>query len=600
MMNETVTNPDRPKDAKEQDARVRLRLWPAIAIVCLQILASGVVYVTNATSAGTIIGMVAVPLAAGLLLFIWWLAFSRAPFWDRIVGSLLLLAACGVIVYAQKNPDIFLMLSVPISFSLPAIMIGATMLFAATTWLRWPLRRYLVVAYLAAVVGVSILLRVDGFTGSVAPVLRWCWTPSAAEPQVGLKRIEAHAKANLPPQLIAGDWPGFRGEKRDGRLFGVQFKTDWSTPPRELWRKKIGNGWSSFAAIGDYVFTQEQRGKNELVTCYRADTGEDVWANEIEDEFTENNGAGPRATPTYDRGRLYTQGATGILQCLDAATGATLWQKDLKKELGVPQLYFGFSSSPLVVGERCYVFTGGGDGKNVASFECASGAVVWTSGWNSAGYSSPQLSRIAGVPQILMVSDAGIQSFDLDSGNVLWDHVWKLKVDNRIVQPLVIDIQEQRVPEEAQSGDGVLVGTSGVMGTRLLRIKKTDQAWAAEEVYTARKFRPYFNDFVLHKKYCYGFDGTKLACMDPGNGKVLWASGRCGGQLLLVADMDALLVLNEAGDVLVVRATPEAYTELGRFNAIEGKTWNHPVIAHGRLFVRNAEEAVCYELGSSS
>ncbi len=575
----------------EQPCPLRLRLWPAVLIVLLHLGASVTIILANATNAGTVIGMGVAPLAASLLLILWWLAFSRAPRWDRVLGVVFFVLACAGVVYGQRRDGIFLLM-----FAMPAMTIGLTALLALTGRLRWPLRRGLCVGFLLLVVAGSAAVRVNGFSGSMVPHLAWRWNTAAVEDLPAPQAAEVQRTADLPAHAVAGDWPGFRGEKRDGRLFGVQFATDWSTPPRELWRRKVGAGWSSFVAIGDYVFTQEQRGKDELVTCLRAETGEMVWANRTETRHNDGNGDGPRATPTFDRGRLYTQGATGVLQCLDAATGATIWKQDLATNPGNTHLGFGFSSSPLVAGDRVFVFTGGDEGKNVAALDRNSGAFLWTSGWKTAGYSSPQIALLAGVPQLLMASDAGIQSFDTDSGALLWEHAWKITADSRIVQPLVLDIAARSVPEEGQSGDGVLLGATGIMGTRLLRIKKNAAAWNAEEVYTSRKFRPYFNDFVLHENYCYGFDGTRLACMDPANGKVLWTSGRCGGQLLLLADMDLLLVLSERGEVMLVRAVPEAYNELSRFKAMEGKTWNHPVIAHGRLLVRNAEEAACYQL----
>jgi len=156
--------------------------------------------------------------------------------------------------------------------------------------------------------------------------------------------------AELPNTLSVGDWPGFRGARRDGIADSVTFGTDWATDhPKELWRRRVGVGRSSFTVIGDYVFTQEQRGPNETVVCYEADTGTEVWVSALADRFNHPKGDGPRATPTFANGRLYTQGATGLLQCLDAATGAVVWRKQLQDETAAKIPHFGFASSPLVV-----------------------------------------------------------------------------------------------------------------------------------------------------------------------------------------------------------------------------------------------------------
>ncbi|MCX5769048.1 MAG: alcohol dehydrogenase, partial [Candidatus Hydrogenedentes bacterium] len=145
----------------------------------------------------------------------------------------------------------------------------------------------------------------------------------------------------------------------------------------------------------------------------------------------------------------------------------------------------------------------------------------------------------------------------------------------------------------------VLLGATGNMGTRLLRIEKQEKTWSVKEEWTTRKLRPYFNDFVVHKGHCYGFDGNRLACINAITGKLQWEGKRYGGQLLLMSDMDTLLVLSETGDVILIPATPEGFSEIASFKAISGKTWNHPVVAHGRLFVRNAEEAACFALGTA-
>ncbi len=218
------------------------------------------------------------------------------------------------------------------------------------------------------------------------------------------------------------------------------------------------------------------------------------------------------------------------------------------------------------------------------AYECASGAVAWRAGRGTGGYSSPQLATLGGVPQMLIVCDIGMQSFAPATGELFWEHLWKIQGYSRCVQPLVVH------------DDAVMLGTTGALGSRLLRVARAGAAWDVKEEWTTRKYRPYFNDGVLHKGCGYGFDGERLACLDVKTGARLWEGKLCGGQLLLVADMDLLLILSEAGEVLLVPATPEAFTEAARFKALDGKTWNHPVVADGCLFVRNSDEAACYEL----
>ena len=472
-----------------------------------------------------------------------------------------------------------------LAYAVPAMTTGAVLVLATTCRLRWPVARWAALVYVIGCAAVFLCLRTDEVGGGLAPVVSWRWSPTEAEISAAVPVAKANGTAVLPAQPGPGDWPGFRGPLRDGVLTGVRFSTDWSTPPRELWRRKIGSGWSSFTAVGDYVFTQEQRGAEEMVTCYAAATGADVWVNRVPAQFQDDMGLGPRATPTFCEGRLYTQGATGVLQCLDAATGTTVWKRDLTKDAEARVPGYGFSNSPLVLGGLIIQFCGGREGRSAVAYDRATGNPVWHAGHGTAVYASPQLAAIAGVPQVLMVCDYGLQSFAPETGALLIDYPWKAEVNPRCVQPLVVD-------------DRVMVGTTGMMSARMLRIEKNGDAWNAKEEWTSKKFRPYFNDGVLHKGFYYGFDGERIACLDIATGERRWAGKRYGGQLLFLADMEMLLILDDAGDVALVPATPEGFSETARFKAVSGKTWNHPTVAHGRLFVRNATEAACFELPS--
>ncbi|MBM3288900.1 MAG: alcohol dehydrogenase, partial [Candidatus Hydrogenedentes bacterium] len=382
-------------------------------------------------------------------------------------------------------------------------------------------------------------------------------------------------------------WPAFRGPQRDGVVRGTTIATNWSEkPPKEIWRKRVGLGFSAFAVVGDYIFTQEQRRDHEVVVCYKAATGDQVWTNAIEARFDEAVGSGPRATPAFDAGKLYTQGATGVLQCLDAATGERIWKTDVGADTGASTPEWGFSGSPLVTDKHVIVFTGGAKDSDqaVIAYDKATGTKAWCGGEHGAGYSSAQLSTLGGVPQVLVTSGFGVQAFEPATGAVLWQNEWKTKMNPRVVQPMVMD------------GRAVLVGTAEGKGTRYVQVAQTDAGWTATEKWTSREFRPYFNDFVLHRGYCYGFDGDTFMCVDANTGKRRWKGTKYGGQVLLVENSDALIVLSEKGEVALVRADPSQFQELAKFQAIEGKTWNHPVLANGRLFVRNAEEAACYEV----
>ncbi len=558
-----------------------VRVWPVMVITIVYAAVNGLLLRYGTTNIHSAIALGVAPAIALLLLLIWWFGASRVPWKDRFLGGALFIAAAVAITLGQRTVSLGAML---LASALPFLIYGMLPLVLVTRGLRWSRGRWVLVAGLAVWTGVFSAVRVDSIGGNLFPVVSWRWQASTTEHAGMLTRITTQETAQLPEQPGPGDWTAFRGANRDGRVEGVRFSTEWSTPPREVWRRDIGSAWSGFILVGGYLFTQEQRGEEELVTCYHADTGEPVWSNGIKEKFEDGMGLGPRATPTYSGGRLYTQGGTGIMQCLDAATGETLWKRDLRKDALTEVPEWGFSASPLVVEGLVIVFTAGEEGKGVIAYDCSTGEPAWMSGHGDSGYCSPHLGVLCGTPQVLMVSNFGIESLDPAGGTRLWEHKWDIQTNPRCTQPIVLN------------GDSVMFGATGVSGSRLLRTEYASGQWQVAEKWTTRKFRPYFNDgAVLHQHY-YGFDGERVACLDVMTGDRVWAGERLSGQMLLLVDMEMLLVLSEAGEVVLIPATPQAYEVKARFKAIEGKTWNHPLVGGGRLFVRNAREAVCYEI----
>jgi outer membrane protein assembly factor BamB len=380
----------------------------------------------------------------------------------------------------------------------------------------------------------------------------------------------------------AAEWPGFRGPDRDSVVRGVRIATDWTrTPPQELWRRPIGPGWSSFAVQGGVLYTQEQRGEDEIVAAYSMKTGEPVWRHRDPARFWESNGgAGPRGTPTLSDGRVYSFGGTGILNALDAGSGKTIWSRNAAADMKASIPDWGFSSSPVLMNDLVVIAVAG----QLAAYDRATGHPRWRGPANGFSYSSPHLVTIDGVQQVLLLSASGVTSVAED-GTVLWEHHWS---GGAIVQP-------------GRTSDGdmlisVLGGTGGA-GIRRIGIAHASGKWTSEERWTSNGLKPYYNDYVVHKGHAYGFDGTILSSIDLSDGTRKWKGGRYGGgQLVLLADQDALLVASEEGEVALVSARPDEFKELARFKAIDGKTWNHPVIVGEVLLIRNGEEMAAFRL----
>ncbi|HKI00474.1 MAG TPA: PQQ-binding-like beta-propeller repeat protein [Thermoanaerobaculia bacterium] len=558
----------------------------------------------------------------------WWAFFSRAPRSERLGAVVLMIAALLATRFILHESIatgamgmLFPMLAIPV--------LSLAFVAWAVVSRRLPvgLRRASMAAAILLACGVWALVRTGGFTSDLDNDFAWRWAATPEErllaqahdeplavpaavvtpekglvPQAGSEPVtepaamatpeeELLAQAGAEPAAIPGgaavpaavekgvDWPGFRGSKRDGIIRGVRIKTDWSaSPPVEMWRRPIGPGWSSFAIRGNLLYTQEQRGDDEVVACYNVTTGEPVWKHRDAARFWESNaGAGPRGTPTLSNGRVYTLGATGILNALDAGDGAVVWSRNAASDTGTELPGWGFASSPLVVGDIVVVATAG----KLAAYDLATGDPRWFGPAGGDGYSSPHLSTIDGVAQILLLSGAGATSVAPADGTVLWKHPWP--AGTRIVQPALT------------ADGGVLIGASEGIGR--LALAHGPGGWTATERWTSNGLKPYFNDFVVHDGHAYGFDGVMLACIDVENGKRKWKGGRYGrGQLVLLTEQGLLLVLSEQGELALVGAAPDQFTELARFPAIEGKTWNHPVLVGDVLLVRNDQEMAAFRL----
>ena len=597
--------------------RQRLRLWPGIVAVVVQWLGFFVlpVIMPEAILYGMMGGLV-----CAVAVLVWWAFFSRAPQAERwgaivlvIVGAVATSRLIDKSIATGMMGFMFLTLAIPV-MSL-ALVAGAV----AGSRLSNGRRRVSIVAMILLACAVLTLVRTNGMSGEGHSDLAWRWSktheerlvaqagsqlpvlpaqlsalPAAPAPaKIPAERSVVHKAKDLPvaipPTPVAAEtvanWPGFRGPGRDSIVPGIRIKTDWSTsPPVKLWRRQIGPGWSSFAVRGDLLYTQEQRGEDEFVTCYNATTGNPVWAHRDVARFWESNaGAGPRATPTLHEGHVYTFGATGIVNALDAGSGAVLWSRNAASDTGVKMPGWAFASSPLVVGDIVIVAAAG----KLVAYDLATGHPRWF-GPDGGGdsYSSPHLVTIDGVPQIVLMSAAGATSVAPADGKLLWKYSWPS--DTRIMQPAV-------------TADGDLLITAGDamggVGMRRIAVAHGPAGWTPEERWTSAGLKPSFNDSVVHNGYVFGFNGGILACIDVKDGTRKWKGGHYGpGQLVLLRDQDLLLVVSEEGELALVKATPDQFTEVAHFPALEGKTWNHPVLAGDRLLVRNGTEMVAFRL----
>jgi len=621
--------------------RKPIRLWPGLVLALLVVvlrfglslaLPDTPIFGMESGVAGLLGSVVA---TLGIIL--WWLFFSRAPGAERL-GALALIA---VSVIASRTIAHASIVGAGQGFLLP-IMGVQVMSLALVLWAvasrglaTAPRRASMAVAILAAG-GLFAIIRTDGVSSHIlGSDYHWRWTPTAeqlllaqaatepvpaaAPPAAVEPAKESPAPAAPAPSPVvtapeparvdkaaetgraeAGlamseggaalargssrvEWPGFRGATRDGVIRGVRLNSDWSgSPPVQVWRRPVGPGWSSFAVAGDLIYTQEQRGDDEMVAAYRLSTGEPVWRHSNPARFYESNGgAGPRATPTVDRARVFAHGATGIVDALDARTGKLLWSHNSSADTGVEVPGWGFSSSPLVIDGKVIIAASGA----LVAYDVETGATRWVMKSRGGSYSSPHLLNSHGVDQVVLMGGRGTTGVAVADGTVLWDNAWS---GSPMVQPALLP-----------GGDLLITSADAMGGLGVRRIALTPAAggWTVTERWTSRGLKPYFNDYVVHKGHAYGFDGNILSSVNLENGERAWKGGRYGnGQMLLLADQDLLLITSEEGELALVSATPDKYTEIARIPALNAKTWNHPALIGDVLLIRNGEEMAAFRL----
>lgn len=475
-----------------------------------------------------------------------------------------------------------------------SMMVTPAALFLLALWFFFvadisrDLRRSMFLFLLVAVGLFFTLFRHDGFYGAMIPRFVWRFgkTSEVLAREFHQDQLAGGGVALDSEQLIVTerDWAQFRGPRRDGIARGVKLRTNWKLrPPKRVWRNPIGKGWSSFAVVDGLAFTQEQIDDEEFVSCYRAETGELVWSHADQTRFTSQMGGdGPRATPTIHDSRLYSVGATGILNCLDPLTGKEYWSTNILEDAGAENLNWGMAGSPLVYGNQVLVNPGGAEGRAVISYDRLTGQINWAEGRHAASYCSLRIEELDGQPQILLFDGEGIAGLTVDGGEELWRREWTNAPQVNAAQPI-------------NHGGQILISSGYTTGSGLLDVTDIKNGKPTDIWTSPGRFRLKFNDGVYRDGYVYGLDEGILACLDAATGKRLWKRGRYGfGQLLMTEDH--LVVLDERGEVVQLEVSPEGATEVGRFQALEGITWNHPVIHAGRLFVRNASEAACFDL----
>ena len=398
------------------------------------------------------------------------------------------------------------------------------------------------------------------------------------------KLEQADLSTSTQEPNLTGRWPQWRGPERDGWSRETGLLTKWpASGPEQLWQAPASVGYSNLAIAGGKAITLLQDDKDEAVVCWNAATGQELWRFKYPARYIDPQGSGPRSTPSIDGDRVYTVGASGMMHCLKLANGDMVWRHDLAEEFHGPMPRWGVSFSPLVEGDLVFANPGGPNGNSIVAFNKTTGDVAWKNLDDPPAYSSPVAATIEGKRQIIFFTQTGLVSVSPQDGSLLWRFPWLTRFDANIATPIVV-------------GNYVFISSGYDKGCALVEISSaSDGSLQAHSVYEHNRMRNHFSTCVYYQEHLYGFDDATLVCMNFRTGKITWKKKDFQKASLLIAD-GKLIVLGESGQLALAEATPADYREISSFQFSRNRCWTAPVLADGRLYVRDEEKIVCFDL----
>lgn len=404
---------------------------------------------------------------------------------------------------------------------------------------------------------------------------------------IGIKTLASAATffLLLSVALVAqtgGNWPQWRGPNRDGISKETGLLKQWPAEgPPLVWKATgAGRGYSSFAVSDGRLFTMGLRGDREYVIAFDVATGKEAWATPDGTAYRDSRGDGPRGTPTVDGNNLYALGGNGDLSCLDAKTGRIVWAMNVLTKFGGENTNWGISESPLVIDDKLLV-NAGGPGASIVALNKKDGSLIWKSQSDKAGYSSGMPVQMGNTTQVVFFTHRRALGLDLKDGKLLWEYARPANDVANVATPVV-------------RGNRVFISSDYGTGAGLIEIKADGKA---QEVYFTKEMRNHHSSSILIEDHLYGFSGGILTAMRFDTGEVAWKDRSVGKGSLVYADGN-LYALSENGVVGLIEATPTGYREKGRFRIRQDSlpTWTHPIIAGGRLYLRDQDTIYAYDV----
>ena len=387
-------------------------------------------------------------------------------------------------------------------------------------------------------------------------------------------------------ELVAADWPNWRGPSHNGLSDEAGWTTDWpENGPKLLWAASVGTGFCSIAVSDGRAYTMGNINDNDILYCLDADTGSQIWKKSYACPlFSKQHEGGPAATPTVHGDAVYTFSKNGDVIRWDKVTGEMRWHRNIVKELGIKQPTWYFAGSPLVV-DNMIILNAGTHG---VALNKADGSLVWQNGKGPCGYATPVAFTVGNRKCVAMFASRDLAGVTASTGKVIWTLPWKTSWDINAADPIV-------------SGDTMFISSGYNSGCALLRVGAHD----VTAVWRNKNMRNHANSCVLWQGHIYGFDGQfggggRLTCIDYDTGERKWTQKGMGTGSLMLAD-GKLIILGERGKLVIAKASPEKFEHLASAQILTGKCWTVPVLANGRIYARNAQgKLVCHDVRSNN
>lgn len=386
--------------------------------------------------------------------------------------------------------------------------------------------------------------------------------------------------------VYSQDWPQFRGINRDGKVIGFTAPKAWPKELTQVWKINVGFGDASPVLVGKKIYLSTRQGADEVILCLDASTGKELWKNSYTAIAVTGPSAsqhpGPRSTPAVANGKIVTFGASGILSCLDAATGKLLWRKENPTN-AFPSFFTGMS--PLIVDGMCIAHIGKKDDGQVIAYDLNTGDEKWKWAGDGPAYSSPSVMSVEGKKLLIVFTEKNVMALGLSDGKLLWQ---------------IAAIPQQRFYNcVSPCIDGQTIVYSGQgLGSKAIKVEKQGDQFTTKDLWSNAEVGAKWNTPVLKDGFLYGFtDQKRLYCLNYATGQTAWIDNAVNSDFSTIVDCGSVIIgLTSTDNLIVFNPDGKAYTELAKYKVSETPIYAFPVIAGNNVYIKDAESLILFRI----